>query len=140
MPTTAGQITGRNADITIGTQNVSGSSNMVAIRPEKEVAAFAAFGDDWEHVAANIKRWSGVVRAIYSEVASEAMEELWAAFESMDAVAIEFQPSGDTSTNWQFTGSVHVTGGPIEVDRTGGIITVEFPFTGTGTLTQGTVA
>jgi hypothetical protein len=141
MATTTGYIVGKDYEVEVDSQPLQGSTNMVALRPAMDTAEFAAFGDDWIHQAAVVKRWDGSIRCIYSETASEAADTLWDAYDGMVAVAAEFSPKGTaTGSNWQWRGSIIVTGVPIEIDRTGGIVTSECPFVGTGTLTKGTVA
>lgn len=130
----------KDCDVTLNTKDLIGHTNMVAIRPSKDVAEFAAFGDDWAHQAASILRWDGAIRVGYDETASGGVDTLWTCYSTMSAVALQVDPKSDgTSSNWRFTGSVHITGMPIEIDRTGGVVTVEAPFTGTGTLAKGTV-
>ena len=139
MAITTGAIVARSCRVWIGTWDISGSSNMVAMRPAKDVQAYAAFGEDWEYHVASIKRYDGVFRAIYSETAAEAMTVLWSSFDSMIGTTFIVDPKGSTAANWRFSGTVQLTGAPIELERTGGVVVVECPFTGDGALTKGTV-
>lgn len=139
MTTTTGQITAKDAALSLAGQDISGSSNRVTFNPELELSQFAVFGDDWEHDAFVIKRWSGEIRVVYSETASEGAEELWTAYEGGSAVAFQVDPKGATASNWRFSGSVFITGVPTELDRTAGVVLVTAPFIGTGALTKGTV-
>jgi len=136
MATTTGAITGRNAAIAVAGHDVSGKSNKVTLNPKKTVAPFNSFGDDWTRNLAMVQEWVGSARIVYSEIADEAMDLLYAAFESMEMISMQFQPKG-ISPDWLWTGDIHVSGVPIEVDRGAGIVVVEVPFVGNGLLAPG---
>lgn len=140
MATTTTYIHAKDANLYIGGVSIQGSSNYVAFRPTKEVGDAMVFGDDWAYSVAGIKRWDGEIRVLYTETASEGFKTLQTAYESMSAVAFVVIPKGSTASNLKWTGSIHITGAPVELDRTAtGAVVVSCPFTGTGAATMGTV-
>ena len=139
MATTTDHIVAKDVAISLASQDIQGSSIAVTLQPEMDTAAFSVFGDDWEYSLMTTKRWSGEIRVAYTETASEGAEELFTAYEGGVSVALQVDPKGDTASNWRFSGSVLITGVPVELDRSGGIVTIAAPFVGTGALTKGTV-
>lgn len=141
MAQTTGAISAKDLYITLATTDISGSSNRVTLTPTLQAGEFYTFDGDWRKVVGDKFAWNGVVRAVYTETADEAMEELYTAFEGATSVALVIAPRGNTGGYWQWSGSVLITEAPIELEAgSGNAVMVEFSFAGDGTLTKATVA
>jgi len=141
MAQTTGGISAKDMYVTLATTNISGSSNKVTLTPTLQAGEFYTFDGDWRKVVGDKFSYSGVMRAVYTETADEAMEELYTAFEGATAVAFVAAPKGNTAGNWQWSGNVLITEAPIELEAgSGNAVMVEFSFEGDGTLTKATVA
>ena len=93
-----------------------------------------AMGDDWETHEVTTKSWSGSLECNWDPADSNGQDTLQAG----DEVSLELYPTGNTSSNTKFAGSVKITG----VSRsgsTGEIIKLSVSFQGTGAVTESTV-
>lgn len=140
MAQTTGAISAKDCRITLGTQDISGSSNNVTLTPSLDSGQSATFDGDWKLTTAGKLSWEISIEALYTETASEATEELWDALTGGTAVAIAIQPKGDSAGNWEFSGNVIITQVEMPFDGTSGDpVIVSAEGTGTGELTKSVV-
>ena len=94
-----------------------------------------AMGDDWETHQVTTKSWSGSLECNWDPSDSTGQDTLSEGAE----VTLNLYPTGNTSSNTQFSGTAIVTG----VSRNGStteIVKLSVSFQGTGALTESVVA
>lgn len=98
-----------------------------------------SIGDSWETFKAGTLSWSGSIECHWDETDTNGQIALNAAVETPAAVTLNLYPEGNSSTDIYYTGSAYITG--ISRSGTGNeIISATYSFTGTGSLTESTVA
>lgn len=88
----------------------------------------------WRTHVATLKGWSGSVKCFWDETDTNGQQTIDAGL----SVDFKFYPEGNTTGDVFFSGTGIVTA----VNRSAkvdGLVEVEFSFTGTGALTEGTV-
>lgn len=93
-----------------------------------------AMGDTWETHEVTTKAWSGSLECNWDPSDTNGQDTLAAG----DEVTIKVYPTGNTSGNTEFSGTVKVTG----VSRSGStpeIVKLSVSFQGTGALAEATV-
>lgn len=132
-------VQGFNMKVTFNSQDVSGQSNKVTVTPSKSVDQVTPFGEAWHLKAAGIKDWKGSIDIFYNEESNEATDEFWDAFIGTASVALDLSPKGGASTQWKFSGNVHVSEVSIEASPDGGFIMASISFEGTGALAKSVI-
>lgn len=141
MTQTTGQISAKDVSISLGTQDISGSSNKITLKPKRGSGRTFTFDGDWALLTAGKLEWSGAMELLYTEIASEALDKIWSALENGSTVSLSVSPKGGTAGDWSFVGDVLITEPELAFDGTSGDpVIVTCGFEGSGTLTKGVVS
>ena len=90
-------------------------------------------GDVWETGFTTIKRWSGSA-VVYLDPSDQSFT-----LEAGGEYQVELYPGGETSGSAYWSGTIQVTGTPVDGAKDG-IPSQTINFSGNGTVTKGTVA
>ena len=99
------------------------------------IVSDTAMGDDWETSKVTTKAWSGSMNVMWDPSDSTGQETLEAGAE----LTLKLYPTGNTSGQIEYSGSALISG----VTRNGSkgdLVKASVSFTGTGAVTQATVA
>lgn len=107
----------------------------VTINESADTLEASVIGDTAKQFKAGMTEWGGSATAFWDDTDVNGQGVMTAGAQ----LTLAFRPEGETAGDFEYTGTIYITGVDVAVPSASSIITRSFTFKGTGALTKTTV-